>query len=63
VSPGTVLDIAATGQHFIAQEDGSLRELPDEELADELPELLRGIEVRGSLSPTLAALLQSEQPE
>jgi hypothetical protein len=63
VSPGTVLDIAATGQHFIAQEDGSLRELSDEEMADELPELLRGIEVRGSLSPTLAALLQSEQPE
>ena len=35
VKPGAVLDIAMTGQKLIAQEDGSLRELTAEELADE----------------------------
>lgn len=35
VKPGAVLDIASTGQKLIAQEDGSLRELTAEELADE----------------------------
>jgi hypothetical protein len=35
VKPGAVLDIAVTGQHFIAQADGSLREIPADELADE----------------------------
>jgi hypothetical protein len=61
VKPGAVLDLA--GRNFIAQEDGSLRELSDQEMADELPEALRGIEIRGKISPSLAALLpQPPQP-
>lgn len=37
VKPGVVLDIARTGQKLIAQDDGTLRELTAEELAEELP--------------------------
>jgi hypothetical protein len=33
---GVVIDIAITGQHFIVQEDGSLRELTRDEIEEEI---------------------------